>query len=97
MIIKKIFPGFKQWLFSPRAFRFRIHQLILFTAIPLIVFIIVLLIFFINTNRQYNNILTNLSIASSFNADFQTTLDFKMYQVVINRDMFEELRPMDDI
>ena len=96
-MIAKVISQIKQNTFRSRSFRTRIHQLMLFTTIPLIVCIIILMLFFISTNRQYNNTLTNLSIAGSFNADFQTTLDFKMYQVVINRDMFDELRPMDDI
>ena len=96
-MIKFVINRIKQESVEPRSFRTRIHQLMLFTAIPFFVCIFVLMILFINTNRQYNNILNNLAISASFNADFQTTLDLKMYQVVINRDMFDELRPMDDI
>jgi len=84
-------------MIKQQSFRTRIRQLVLFTSFPLIACIIILLIIFINTNREYNNILTNLSIASDFNADFQTTLDFKMYQVVINREMFDEVKPLNDI
>ena len=86
----------KRRSFRQRSFRARIHQLILFTTVPLILCVVFLLLFFIDTNREYNNTLTNLSIASSFNEDFHTTLDFKMYQVVVNREMFEELRPLED-
>ena len=84
-------------MIKQQSLRTRIHQLILITSVPLIVCIIISLGIFVNTNRQYNNILANLSIASDFNADFQTTLDFKMYQVVINREMFEEVEPLNDI
>jgi len=84
-------------MIKQQSFRTRIRYLVLFTSFPLIICIIILLVIFINTNREYNNILTNLSIASDFNADFQKTLDFKMYQVVINREMFDEVKPLNDI
>lgn len=93
----KVIEKLKHIFYGKRSFSTAVRRLILFTAIPLVTCIVILLIFFINTNRQYNNILTNLSIAGGFNEDFQTTLDFKMYQVVINREMYEQLRPMDDI
>ena len=80
-----------------RSFRAGIRRLIILTAVPLILCIVILLVIFINMNRQYNNTLNNLSIASSFNEDFHTTLDTKMYQVVVDREMFEILRPLDDI
>ena len=87
----------KQLIGRPRSFRTSIRQLILFTAAPLVVCVIILMSIFIRTNMMYYDTLTNLSIAGSFNADFQTTVDFKMFQVVIDSEMFEELRPLDDI
>ena len=88
----------KNGLKKQRSFRTRIRNLILYTMIPLIsCFIVVLLGMFVTINQQYDNILMNLSIASNFNDQFKETLDAKMYQVVTNPDIYEALRPLDDI
>lgn len=73
----------------------RFMQAIVF--IPVIIMIGILLYMMAWQNRQYRQSIRNLTMATEFNFDFKSNIDYKMYRIVIGADTFEALNPYEDL
>lgn len=63
-----------------------------------VVIMIAFLIYMMNwQNAQYSQIISNLTMATNFNFDFKTNIDYKMYRIVIGADTVEDLNPYEDL
>lgn len=65
--------------------------------IPVIIMIGILLYMMAWQNRQYRQSIRNLTMATEFNFDFKSNIDYKMYRIVIGADTFETLNPYEDL
>ncbi|MEY8354515.1 sensor histidine kinase [Lachnospiraceae bacterium 54-53] len=65
--------------------------------IPVIIMIGILLYMMVWQNRQYRQSIRNLTMATEFNFDFKSNIDYKMYRIVIGADTFETLNPYEDL
>ncbi len=65
--------------------------------IPIIIMIGILLYMLSWQNRQYRQSIRNLTMATEFNFDFKSNIDYKMYRIVIGADTFESLNPYEDL
>ena len=65
--------------------------------IPVIIMIGILLYMMAWQNRQYRQSIRNLTMATEFNFDFKSNIDYKMYRIVIGADTFEALNPYEDL
>jgi Predicted signal transduction protein with a C-terminal ATPase domain len=79
------------------SFGSKIRVMLVTTALPLVILIAVLLGIFIKYNRQYDDTINNLTLASEFNVDFKSTIDSKMLQTINDRDSFITLDPLSDV
>lgn len=70
-------------------------QAILF--IPVIIMIGILLYTMEWQNQQYRQSIRNLTMATEFNFDFKSNIDYKMYRIVIGADTFDSLNPYEDL
>jgi two-component system sensor histidine kinase YesM len=65
--------------------------------IPVIIMIGIILYMMAWQNRQYRQSIRNLTMATEFNFDFKSNIDYKMYRIVIGADSFESLNPYEDL
>lgn len=65
--------------------------------IPVIIMIGILLYMMAWQNRQYRQSIRNLTMATEFNFDFKSNIDYKMYRIVIGADTFDALNPYEDL
>ena len=65
--------------------------------IPVIIMIGILLYTMEWQNKQYRQSIQNLTMATEFNFDFKSNIDYKMYRIVIGADTFESLTPYEDL
>ncbi len=65
--------------------------------IPVIIIIGILLYMMAWQNRQYRQSIRNLTMATEFNFDFKSNIDYKMYRIVIGADTFDILNPYEDL
>jgi len=65
--------------------------------IPVIIMIGILLYTMEWQNQQYRQSIRNLTMATEFNFDFKSNIDYKMYRIVIGADTFESLNPYEDL
>ena len=65
--------------------------------IPVIIMIGILLYTMEWQNQQYRQSIRNLTMATEFNFDFKSNIDYKMYRIVIGADTFEALNPYEDL
>jgi two-component system sensor histidine kinase YesM len=48
-------------------------------------------------NEQYRQSIRNLTMATEFNFDFKSNIDYKMYRIVIGADTFDSLNPYEEL
>ena len=65
--------------------------------IPVIIMIGILLYMMSWQNEQYRQSIRNLTMATEFNFDFKSNIDYKMYRIVIGADSFDSLNPYGDL
>lgn len=65
--------------------------------IPVIIMIGILLYMMAWQNEQYRQSIRNLTMATEFNFDFKSNIDYKMYRIVIGADSFDSLNPYEDL
>lgn len=65
--------------------------------IPVIIMIGILLYMMAWQNKQYRQSIRNLTMATEFNFDFKSNIDYKMYRIVIGADTFDTLNPYEDL
>lgn len=75
--------------------KIRSMQAIVF--IPVIIMIGILLYMMAWQNKQYRQSIRNLTMATEFNFDFKSNIDYKMYRIVIGADTFDTLNPYEDL
>lgn len=75
--------------------RIQYMQAVIF--IPIIIMIGILLYIMAWQNGQYRQSIRNLTLATEFNFDFKTNIDYKMYRIVIGTDTFASLLPYEDL
>ncbi|WP_367567296.1 sensor histidine kinase [Lacrimispora sp.] len=75
--------------------KIRSMQAIVF--IPVIIMIGILLYVMAWQNEQYRQSIRNLTMATEFNFDFKSNIDYKMYRIVIGADSFDSLNPYGDL
>ncbi|WP_243110011.1 sensor histidine kinase [Clostridium sp. E02] len=75
--------------------KIRTMQAVVF--IPVIIMIGILLYMMVWQNSQYRQSIRNLTMATEFNFDFKSNIDYKMYRIVIGADTFESLSPYEDL
>lgn len=74
----------------------RLRRLLLLFFLPLVAMIVALLLLMLSYNREYNELLHNVTAASEFNQDFKQDIDLKMYYYVIGSQYSEGL-PIQDV
>jgi len=65
--------------------------------IPVIIMIGILLYMMAWQNEQYRQSIRNLTMATEFNFDFKSNIDYKMYRIVIGADTFDSLNPYEEL
>ena len=65
--------------------------------IPVIIMIGILLYMMAWQSEQYRQSIRNLTMATEFNFDFKSNIDYKMYRIVIGADSFDSLNPYGDL
>jgi len=65
--------------------------------IPVIIMIGILLYMMEWQNEQYRQSIRNLTMATEFNFDFKSNIDYKMYRIVIGADTFDSLNPYEEL
>ena len=65
--------------------------------IPVIIMIGILLYMMEWQNEQYRQSIRNLTMATEFNFDFKSNIDYKMYRIVIGADTFDTLNPYEEL
>ena len=65
--------------------------------LPVILMIGALLSMMAWQNSQYRQSIRNLTMATEFNFDFKSNIDYKMYRIVIGADTFQSLDPYEDL
>lgn len=65
--------------------------------IPVIIMIGILLYMMAWQNKQYRNSIKNLTMATEFNFEFKSNIDYKMYRIVIGADTFDSVDPYEDL
>ncbi|MFT4106912.1 MAG: sensor histidine kinase [Lacrimispora sp.] len=75
--------------------KIRSMQAIVF--IPVIIMIGILLYVMAWQNEQYRQSIRNLTMATEFNFDFKSNIDYKMYRIAIGADSFDSLNPYEDL
>lgn len=65
--------------------------------IPVIIMIGILLYMMAWQNKQYRQSIRNLTMATEFNFDFKSNIDYKMYRIVIGADTFDTLSPYEEL
>ena len=65
--------------------------------IPVIIMIGILLYMMAWQNKQYRQSIRNLTMATEFNFDFKSNIDYKMYRIVIGADTFDSLNPYEEL
>lgn len=74
-----------------------IHYMQAMVFIPVILMIGILLYMMSWQSSQYRQSIHNLTMATEFNFDFKSNIDYKMYRIVIGADKFKTLDPYQDI
>ncbi len=75
----------------------QIHLMQAVVFIPVIIMIGIILYMMAWQNRQYRQSIRNLTMATEFNFDFKSNIDYKMYRIVIGADSFDTLDPYEDL
>lgn len=75
----------------------QIHLMQAVVFIPVIIMIGIILYMMAWQNWQYRQSIRNLTMATEFNFDFKSNIDYKMYRIVIGADSFETLDPYEDL
>ncbi len=75
----------------------KIHSMQAIVFIPVIIMIGILLYMMAWQNEQYRQSIRNLTLATEFNFDFKSNIDYKMYRIVIGADSFDFLNPHGDL
>lgn len=83
--------------FKDDSIKTKIHSMQAIVFIPIIIMIGILLYMMAWQNRQYRQSLRNLTMATEFNFDFKSNIDYKMYRIVIGADTFDSLNPYGDL
>lgn len=87
----------KQMRSGKHRIKSHIRTMQIIVLLPVIVMIGVLIYMMYWQNSQYSQIIKNLTIATDFNFEFKTNIDYKMYRIVIGADTVDQLDPYEDI
>ena len=83
--------------YKSNSIKARIKSMQAIVFIPVIIMIGILLYMMAWQNKQYKQSIKNLTMATEFNFDFKSNIDYKMYRIVIGADTFETLNPYEDL
>lgn len=79
------------------SFKAKLQSMQAIVFIPVIIMIGILLYMMAWQNEQYRQSIRNLTMATEFNFDFKSNIDYKMYRIVIGADTFDSLNPYEEL
>ncbi|MCR5792986.1 MAG: sensor histidine kinase [Lachnospiraceae bacterium] len=75
----------------------KIRFSLLIVVLPLIIFMLMWMLWFLRAGNRYSQVIQNATKASEFSLDFKVKFDSDMYQVVCGGKDFKEARPYEEI
>lgn len=85
------------WEFDRLSLRKKLNILRIVVMVPFMILIVLLIYLLLAYNQQYSAVIDNVAVATEFNSDFSTELDYKMYQIVAGAISFDEVDPYENI